>query len=76
MSITVSQLSFSYPRHAALHEVTFTVPPGLTALLGANGAGKSTLLRCILGLLDGYRGQITIGGRDAESRDRPNQSYR
>lgn len=64
MSIAVSGLSFSYPRHAALHGVSFTAEPGLTAVLGGNGAGKSTLLRCILGLLDGYRGKISLCGRD------------
>ena len=64
MSIAVSRLSFSYPRHAALHGVSFTAEPGLTAVLGANGAGKSTLLRCILGLLEGYQGEISLCGRD------------
>lgn len=64
MSIAVSHLSFSYPRHPALDDVSFSVQPGLTAVLGGNGAGKSTLLRCILGLLEGYQGTISLCGQD------------
>ena len=33
----------------ALDELTVTVEPGITGLIGANGAGKSTLLRTIAG---------------------------
>lgn len=64
MSITVSHLSFAYPRHPVLEDISFSAQPGLTAVLGSNGAGKSTLLRCILGLLDGYRGTISLCGQD------------
>lgn len=34
------------------------------SVVGPNGVGKSTLFRCILGLLNGYKGQIQINGQD------------
>ena len=36
----------------ALDELTVTVEPGVTGLVGANGAGKSTLIKILLGLLE------------------------
>lgn len=63
--ITVDNLSFSYVRKPVLHGVSFSLEPGrLAAVLGKNGAGKSTLFRCILGLLTGYQGSITVDSRE------------
>ena len=36
-------------------------------LIGPNGAGKSSLLKCILSIIDDYRGQIMIQGRESRS---------
>jgi len=35
---------------------------GITALFGASGSGKTTLLRCIAGLEQAEKGQLTING--------------
>lgn len=36
------------PRHAIIHELSFSVEPGeMLAVVGPNGAGKSSLLRCL-----------------------------
>jgi molybdate transport system ATP-binding protein len=43
--------------------VAFTVPPGVTILVGHSGAGKTTLLRAIAGLCDPDKGRIVIAGR-------------
>lgn len=68
MSVKVSNLSFSYGAHAVLNDVSFSVPDGaLVNVLGPNGVGKSTLFRCILCLLEGYRGEILVNGRDLRS---------
>ncbi|MEG1547632.1 MAG: ABC transporter ATP-binding protein [Clostridia bacterium] len=65
MSITVENLSFGYGAHRVLDGVSFTVEDGqLLSVLGPNGVGKSTLFRCMLGLLNGYTGRITIDGTD------------
>lgn len=61
MTIEVKSLTFSYGQSNVLTQVGFTARPGrLLALLGPNGAGKSTLFRCMLGLLQGYIGDILV----------------
>ena len=63
MSIEVKHLSFSYGKRQVLRDVTFSVDRGrLLSVLGPNGVGKSTLFRCILGLLHGFQGEITVDG--------------
>ena len=56
-----------------LHDVSFELRPGVTALLGVNGAGKSTLLRTLVGDLSSWSGRITglgEGGTTALPRER------
>jgi ABC-2 type transport system ATP-binding protein len=61
--IEISGLTFEYPGHRALDDVTLTVAGGsVTALVGPNGAGKTTLLRCIAGLESPLTGNITVAG--------------
>lgn len=65
MSITVENLTFSYPGNAVLDGISFTAGKGkLLSVLGPNGVGKSTLFRCILGLLSGYTGKISVNTRN------------
>ena len=62
--IEVQNLSFSYGERPVLRDVSFALDRGtLLSVLGPNGVGKSTLFRCILGLLKGYTGSITVDGR-------------
>lgn len=69
--IEISGLTFDYPGHRALNDVTLTVASGsVTALVGPNGAGKTTLMRCIAGLETPLEGRITVAGMDAIERPR------
>lgn len=61
-SLTVASLTWAFPAGPNLfNDLSFTVPPGLHALVGANGAGKSTLFTLIAGLLHPTGGTITAG---------------
>ena len=65
MSIEVKNLNFSYGDHHVLHDISFKVEKGeFLSILGPNGVGKSTLFRCVLGLLSGYTGTVTVEGMD------------
>jgi manganese/iron transport system ATP-binding protein len=49
----------------ALEDVSFTLQRADgVAVVGPNGAGKSTLFRAIAGVLDRYRGRITVYGSE------------
>lgn len=63
--IKITGLTFDYPGHRALNDVSLTVANGsVTALVGPNGAGKTTLMRCIAGLETPLTGSITVADMD------------
>ena len=64
MSLTVTDLSFSYGSRTILDRLSFEVAPGtFCALLGPNGSGKSTMVKAIAGVHRARRGDITVEGR-------------
>ncbi len=71
-SLVVEGVSKRFKRHRVLDDVSLAVAPGeLVALVGENGAGKTTLVRCIAGLIQQDRGEITIdGGASARAGNR------
>lgn len=59
--ISVDGLSFSYPSHRVLTDISLTVNRGeIIGLIGENGAGKSTLLALIAGELEPDHGHIYL----------------
>ncbi|MCX7799067.1 MAG: ABC transporter ATP-binding protein, partial [Fimbriimonadales bacterium] len=46
------------------NDVTCTIGPGVTALLGMNGAGKTTMMRLITGQIKANTGQVRVLGHD------------
>ena len=61
--LSVSKLSVSYGKVAALQEMSLTVPEGsIVTVIGPNGAGKSTLLNAVMGLLPS-RGEVRYAGQ-------------
>ena len=58
--ITTGGLTKRFGRVTALDDLTVTVEPGITGLVGANGAGKSTLLKILLGLLPATEGTARV----------------
>ncbi len=65
--VSVQHLTFTYPgsQHAALKDVTVTVPKGTTlGIVGRTGAGKTTLLNLLLRDYDPPWGSMRIDGVD------------
>ncbi|HET9774706.1 MAG TPA: ATP-binding cassette domain-containing protein, partial [Nitrososphaeraceae archaeon] len=63
--VKVSSVSFEYGSEKILDDISFSVNEGdFLGIIGPNGAGKTTLFFCMLGLIDGYTGEIKIFGED------------
>jgi ABC-type Mn2+/Zn2+ transport system ATPase subunit len=62
---TIRDLSFAYPGGVrALSGVTLSIERGeLLAVIGPNGGGKSTFIKVLVGLLEGYTGEVRVFGR-------------
>jgi len=62
--IQLERCSRWYGQVIGLNDVTCTIGPGLTALLGMNGAGKSTMMRLITGQIRPTTGNVTVFGHE------------
>ena len=51
-----------YGQVIGINDVTCTIGPGVTALLGMNGAGKTTMMRLITGQLGPTTGTVVVCG--------------
>lgn len=72
MKIDVRDLSFSYNTHGdhlvLFSNISFSLLDGdILTILGPNGAGKTTFARCLLGMQNGYQGDILIDGISVKS---------
>jgi ABC-2 type transport system ATP-binding protein len=66
MHLTVNDLNHTYGASVrALADVSFTLRPGVTGLVGVNGAGKSTLMHVLAGLLAPGEGSLVFTDDDA-----------
>jgi len=64
--IQVKDLTFTYPGgdKPVLKGLNFAIPRGtIFGFLGPSGAGKSTTQKILMGLLTGYEGTVTYGGK-------------
>jgi len=70
--IKVSNLDFTYYKSSipAVKNLNFEVNDGeIFGFLGPSGAGKSTTQKILIGLLDGYAGEISIAGKTLQQWD-------
>ena len=62
--LEIRNLTKLYGDFPALSDVSFTLEPGVTGLLGANGAGKSTLMKLMTDHMPRTKGEILWNGKD------------
>jgi branched-chain amino acid transport system ATP-binding protein len=63
--LELKNISVSYGRIEAIHDMSFSVEEGeIVSLIGANGAGKSTTMKTISGILNPTNGSILFDGED------------
>jgi branched-chain amino acid transport system ATP-binding protein len=68
--IDVAELWAGYGATPILQGVTMSVSRGeIVGVIGRNGVGKSTLMRCLIGLLQTWRGTIRFMGQDVTALD-------
>lgn len=61
--LEVTGLTKTFGGVRALHQVSFTVEPGIVySVIGPNGAGKTTLFNLITGVYTPCEGEIRLGG--------------
>lgn len=62
--IEFNHVSKWYGQVIAVNDVTFSLGPGVTALLGSNGAGKSTLMKLVTGQIRPSTGHVRVFGQE------------
>ena len=66
--LEIKELSFSYGGRLILSDISIKAEKGeFVSVLGCNGAGKSTLFKCILGILSGYSGTVSVDGQNTRT---------
>lgn len=65
--LKITGLTKEYPGKKAVDNLSLTVNSGeILGFIGHNGAGKTTTLRCVAGILDFDKGEITVAGKSLE----------
>lgn len=62
--LEIRHLTKKYGSFLALNDMSFTLEPGVTGLLGANGAGKSTLMKLMTDHMKRTGGEILWNGKE------------
>ena len=63
--ISIKNLRMSYGNKNVLNGINLKIPRGqIIGYIGTNGAGKSTTIKIMLGILEGYQGNVEILGQD------------
>ena len=63
--ISIKGLRMSYGSNQVLKGIDLEIPRGqIIGYIGPNGAGKSTTVKILLGILDGYQGEVRVLGED------------
>jgi len=60
--VTFNNVSRFYGEVLGINNVSLTIPPGITSLVGPNGSGKTTLMNLMTGLIRPTEGEIRVLG--------------
>ncbi len=60
--ITFANVSRFYGEVLGVNNVSLSIPPGITSLVGPNGSGKTTLMNLMTGLIRPTQGEISVLG--------------
>jgi len=63
MIVRAEHLNKWYKRVIALNDVSLSIEPGITGLLGTNGAGKTSFMRILIGLMRESSGGVQVLGQ-------------
>jgi ABC-2 type transport system ATP-binding protein len=64
-TITIRDLTMSFDSKEVLRGINLDVMPGqILGYLGPNGAGKTTTVRILIGMQEGFGGEVTVAGVD------------
>lgn len=65
LAVSIRDLKMSYGDNEVLKGINLEIPRGqIIGYIGPNGAGKSTTVKILLGILDGYQGEVRVLGED------------
>ncbi len=65
ISVEIKDLYMNYGSKEVLKGINLEVHKGeIIGYIGTNGAGKSTTIKIILGIIEGYRGEVKVFGQD------------
>jgi ABC-type multidrug transport system fused ATPase/permease subunit len=71
--LKLKDICYKYPNgtEAVLKNINFTLKKGeIVSILGYNGSGKTTMSKILCGLLEDYKGEVTINGINIASFDK------
>jgi ABC-2 type transport system ATP-binding protein len=64
-AVSIKNLKMSYGSKQVLNGIHLEIPRGqIIGYIGPNGAGKSTTVKILLGILEGYQGEVRVLGED------------
>jgi ABC-2 type transport system ATP-binding protein len=66
--VSIKDLRMNYGENQVLKGINLEIQGGqIIGYIGPNGAGKSTTVKILLGILEGFRGEVKVFGEDISS---------